>query len=144
MTNFYSDTWSGTGANPHPGGVATGHSDFDNAAQGAVPNPGRPGVGGLGFDVVTGSSSESGTTRNSFNESGTQALAGTVTGQVVFLQTVFRPHENNATLSGNALQGAQGNIGVNIAAGTNNLQRNSLAISAARGTGGAPGGEALR
>ena len=137
MTNFYSDNWTG---NTHPAGSQVGHSDFDNQSQGAVLNPGRTGIGGLGFDVVTGPSSESGTTRNSFSESGTQALAGTVSGQVVFLQTVFRPHENNATLSGNALQGAQGNIGVNIAAGTNNLQRNSLAISAARGGTGGPGG----
>ena len=137
MTNFYSDNWTG---NSHPAGSQVGHSDFDNQSQGAVLNPGRTGIGGLGFDVVTGPSSESGTTRNSFSESGTQALAGTVSGQVVFLQTVFRPHENNATLSGNALQGAQGNIGVNIAAGTNNLQRNSLAISAARGGTGGPGG----
>lgn len=37
---------------------------------------------------------------------------------------------NTASLGGNALQNASGNIGVNIAAGTNNAQSNSLAITA--------------
>ena len=38
---------------------------------------------------------------------------------------------NAASLSGNALQGASGNIGVNIAAGASNLQHNGLAIATA-------------
>jgi hypothetical protein len=37
---------------------------------------------------------------------------------------------NTAALGGNALKGAQGNISVNIAAGDNNAQSNSLAITA--------------
>ena len=38
-------------------------------------------------------------------------------------------HVNNAHLQGEALRNASGNVGVNVAAGSNNLQRNSLAIS---------------
>lgn len=38
---------------------------------------------------------------------------------------------NNASLSGNAFEGASGNIGVNVAAGTGNLQANTLAVAAA-------------
>ena len=38
---------------------------------------------------------------------------------------------NTASLSGNAFAGASGNIGVNVAAGTGNLQANTLAMAAA-------------
>ena len=38
---------------------------------------------------------------------------------------------NNASLSGNAFEGATGNIGVNVAAGTGNMQANTLAVAAA-------------
>lgn len=38
---------------------------------------------------------------------------------------------NNASLSGNAFEGASGNIGVNVAAGTGNLQANTLSMAAA-------------
>lgn len=141
MNNFYLDSWSG--ALPHPSGTETGHLDMDNAIQNAVANPLRSGVGGIAFDIVTPRTSESG--ELGFNESGNVALQGTVSGQIVFLQTEFRPHINTAVMGGNALSGAQGNIGVNISAGTNNLQRNSLAISAARGNGvPGGGGELLR
>lgn len=44
-------------------------------------------------------------------------------------------HTNSASLGGNALRGASGNIGVNIASGSNNMQRNSLALSASMGSG---------
>jgi hypothetical protein len=39
-------------------------------------------------------------------------------------------HLNSASIQGDALRGAAGNIGVNIAAGLNNLQRNSFAVAA--------------
>jgi hypothetical protein len=38
---------------------------------------------------------------------------------------------NNASLSGNAFEGASGNIGVNVAAGSGNLQANTLSMAAA-------------
>lgn len=50
--------------------------------------------------------------------------------------------ENNASLSGDAFRSASGNIGVNVAAGTGNLQANSLALAVAQPSsgGGTPGG----
>lgn len=116
--NLYVDNWNaGTGDNPHnshpTNGSFAGHSDFDNQAQGAVD---RNHDGGA----------------FSFNEAGNIALSGSFSGSVVTKHTVFVPSENNATLSGNALNGASGNIGVNIAAGTGNLQNNSLAMAATR------------
>jgi hypothetical protein len=39
---------------------------------------------------------------------------------------------NAASLSGNAFQNASGNIGVNVSAGTGNLQANSLAMAVAQ------------
>jgi len=40
-------------------------------------------------------------------------------------------HDNGATVDGNALSGASGNIGANVAAGDNNQQDNSAAIAVA-------------
>ncbi|SDK76671.1 hypothetical protein SAMN05192555_101145 [Franzmannia pantelleriensis] len=36
---------------------------------------------------------------------------------------------NDASMSGNTLQGASGNIGANVAAGTGNMQRNTLSVA---------------
>jgi hypothetical protein len=46
-------------------------------------------------------------------------------------------YDPNATLGGGALAGAAGNIGVNVSAGNNNAQSNSLALSASVGQLGA-------
>lgn len=142
-SNVYPDTWTGTS---HPSGGPTGHIDLDSDTQGAVQNPFRPGVGGLGFDNV-GVSAESGgysgATAGSlgFYEAGGVDLSGSLSGNVVFLQTIYRETENNASLSGSALQGAVGNIGVNISAGSHNQQRNSIAIAAGLGRSGGGSGE---
>jgi len=137
MANYYLDSWSA--ALPHPNGSSTGHLDMDNAIQNATANPNRPGVGGIGFDNV---GSYRGTEGGSlgFSESGSASLSGSFSGSVVYLQTVYRDTVNNAILNGNALQGASGNIGVNIAAGSTNQQRNSLAIAAGLGRSGGGGG----
>ncbi len=138
MANYYLDTWSGS--LNHPSGSSTGHLDMDNAIQNATANPNRPGVGGIGFDNNgTYSGSESGDL--GFREAGVIGLAGSLSGWVQHSQVIYKPTVNNANLGGNALRGASGNIGVNIAAGSNNQQRNSMAIAAALGrTGGTPGG----
>lgn len=127
--DVYPDTWTG---DTHPNGSQTGHFDLDTDTQGGSDLNGDGGA--LAFN-------EDGTLR--FREASKIALRGTFTGNVVNTYTVFRPHENNATLSGNALRGASGNIGVNVAAGTNNLQGNHLSIAAANGgpAGGNGGGE---
>jgi hypothetical protein len=119
--DLYADSWTG---DTHPDGTQTGHIDFDNEAQGAVDLNDDGGA-------------------FAFNEEGTIGLLGVFSGQVVTARWIDRPHQNNATLSGNALRGASGNIGVNITAGTNNLQGNHLSIAAATGgpAGGGGGGE---
>ena len=58
-----------------------------------------------------------------------------MSGTAITKHTVYVANENNASLGGSALAGASGNIGVNIAAGSNNLQRNSLAIASSIGGG---------
>ncbi len=153
MTNLYSDLWSNDpGDSPvhptnNPGPI--GHADFDTATQGAVQNPSRPGVGGFGFDNTgsysgTQGGSYSGTHSGGlgFVEVGSMVLGGTAT--YTFTRWVDMPvmTANTASLSGSALQGASGNIGVNIAAGTNNQQYNGLAMAvsqAPRNGGGTPG-----
>jgi hypothetical protein len=129
-TNFYADSWQGE---THPGGNSTGHVDFDNESQGAVQNPNKEGVGGLGFDTE-----EKG--KLGFVEYGEADLRASLSGTVSTTRWVTVAAENNASLSGNAFRSASGNIGVNVAAGTGNLQANSLALAVAQPGTGAPGG----
>ena len=56
----------------------------------------------------------------------TISLAGTVH---TYNTVVGRTNVNNAILSGGSLNNAAGNVGVNVAAGTNNLQSNNMALS---------------
>ena len=133
-SNFYADTWDGAS---HPAGSSTGHVDYDNASQGAVANPNRPGVGGLGFDTE-----EEG--RLSYEEMGTADLEAELTGTVVSTTWVIKDATNTASLSGSAFSSASGNIGVNVASGTGNMQANSLAMAVGRPsapTDGGGGGE---
>ena len=55
-------------------------------------------------------------------------LTGTITGSIPIGITNVNT-TNTASLSGSVLSGAVGNIGVNVAAGTNNLQANTLSVS---------------
>ncbi len=132
MANYYLDSWSGD--LPHPGGNATGHIDLDNEIQNATMNPNRPGVGGLGFDTR-----ESGTSQ--FVELGVADLYASLSGTVSTTRWVNVNATNTSALSGSAFSGASGNIGVNVASGTGNLQANSLALAVAQpSTGGGTGG----
>jgi hypothetical protein len=135
-SNFYADSWSGA---THPSGNSTGHIDYDNQSQGAVQNPYKDGVGGLGFDTYSsGTSSEHGQTRGSeegglgFVELSASDLYADLSGSVTTSQWVMVNATNAASLSGNAFQNASGNIGVNVSAGTGNLQANSLAMAVAQ------------
>lgn len=125
--DVYLDNWDGE--LPHPSGGAVGHTDVDNQVQAQLPD---------GTPVDTDPAGDGGAFL--FNEAGTVTLGGTFTGEVVTTRYIVRPHQNTASLNGDALRGASGNIGVNIAAGTNNLQGNHLAIAAANGGGNGGGG----
>lgn len=145
-TNFYADMWEGE---EHPAGPVMGHADFDIDSQGAVENPFADGVGGLGFDNVeegTYEGSESGGL--AFSELGFADLEASMAGLVSSTQWIVVDHTNSATLSDSAFARASGNIGVNLAAGTGNLQANSLAMAVAQPStngggdnGTPPGGE---
>ncbi|UJF21782.1 hypothetical protein [Shewanella sp. OMA3-2] len=96
------------GHNSGPGSV-DGHIDFD------TDNP-------TGASVMT------------FNEEGDLDLNGTVSGQLpFFIQTVVQKSNNSSLLAGSAFQNASGNIGVNLASGTGNLQSNNLALTSITG-----------
>ncbi|SEL05239.1 hypothetical protein [Halomonas daqiaonensis] len=109
--NVYPEIWEGGEGHGVGGPQYWGHADFDDnnfdGSDGKF-------EGDLGFE-----------------ETGDMTLSGTLSGRVTTTNTVYVANENNASLSGNALRGASGNIGVNVAAGTNNLQRNSMAIASA-------------
>jgi len=129
-SNLYADSWTGA---QHSGGSSTGHIDFDNETQGAVQNPNREGVGGFGFDTE-----EEGVL--AFGEVGYADLRASLSGTVTSTRWVVERDQNNASLSGDAFRSASGNIGVNVAAGTGNLQANSLALAVAQPSAGGPGG----
>ena len=103
--NVYLETWN----NAHPDGTVMGHIDVDNENTGAQPGPN--GEGSFLFD-----------------ESGDIELAGTLTGTVPLL-SLQGAVTNTATVTG-SLNGASGNVGLNVSAGSGNQQSNSLAIAA--------------
>ena len=116
------------------------HMDLDTQTQGGSDLNGDGGALAFNDDGTyegtyqgVGEGSYSGETEGElgFVEVGGQELVGSFTGEVTYMQHVFggRQPQNNATLGDNVLRNARGNIGVNVAAGTNNLQNNSLAIS---------------
>ena len=118
--DVYLDTWDSSPT--HPGGSNTGHIDVDNQVQGAQdPN----GDGGAFL----------------FSEAGLVDLDNiSLGGQVTYTQTIYKAHSNNASVGSNVLAGASGNIGLNVAAGTNNVQGNALAIARVSAPVTPPGG----
>lgn len=122
--NVYLDIWQGQ---THPGGDVIGHVDVDNAAQGAQ-DPGNNG----GAFAFNNTGSYAGT------ETGTASLSGSFSGEVVTTTAIVHQSNNNAHLRGNSLNGASGNIGVNIASGNGNLQNNSLSMAVAHAPVAAP------
>ncbi len=135
QTNFYADMWQGE---HHPQGPVIGHADFDGASQGAVKNPYRGSdehgpIGGLAFDTDSeGSYSGSESGALGFVELGYSDLQASLSGTVTTSRWVAVAATNDASLSGSAFSQASGNIGVNVAAGTGNLQANSLALAVAQ------------
>ncbi len=95
-------------------------------------------LGHIDFDGNNPSGSEYMT----FAEEGDVTLSGTVSGRLpFFIQTVKQRTQNTAVLKDNAFKGASGNIGVNVASGTGNLQSNSLAMTSIQANGATTGTE---
>ena len=121
--DVYPDVWDG---DYHPAGYQTGHFDLDTDTQG-------------GSDLNDDGGALA------FNEAGTTTLGGSVTGNIPIVVGFNTPVVNNASIN-NSLNGASGNLGVNVAAGGGNQQSNSLSIAAgcnacAANVGGGGGGE---
>lgn len=127
MAHYYPEIWEGI---THPEGDEVGHSDWDNDVQGAVDNPYRDGVGGIAFD-----NDEEGVIDLSDVE-----LVASLSGTLDYSYDVAVAATNSASLTGAAFSNASGNIGVNVSAGTGNLQSNSLALAVAQPTTGGGGG----
>jgi hypothetical protein len=81
---------------------------------------------------------------NNNDEITLEEMSAALSGQIVDYSYVAVMTTNTASLSGSALQNAQGNIGVNIASGTGNQQANSLALAVTQASsgGGSSGGGA--
>lgn len=129
--NVYPDNWSHNDdfddENQHPNAPdQLGHSDFDSETQTNSSDADNEPLDPDGaFE---------------FEEAGDIELSGTasVTTGYAYLERDRRT-TNSASIDGNALRGATGNIGSNVAAGTNNLQSNSLSVVSVgpEGNGGA-------
>jgi hypothetical protein len=96
--------------------------------------------GNIGVNVVAGVGNVQGNAMaGSVNTSGRYAIATSASDQLVGANELnsdssfFADLDVYATLGGNALSGAQGNIGVNVASGVGNAQHNGLAIASATG-----------
>ena len=90
--------------------------------------------GNIGVNVAAGVGNTQGNTMaGSVNTSGRYAIASSASYQGSGFNELITYYDLDtfAVLGGNALQGAQGNIGVNIAAGVGNAQHNGLAIASA-------------
>ncbi|RRQ20247.1 adhesin [Guyparkeria sp. SCN-R1] len=131
--DVYPDIWTDA---PHPGGSADGHFDLDTATQGGSD------LNGDGGALAFGASDMEADGTLGFRERGTIDLAG-VTGEVATTRYVVVNAKNDSSLLGNAFSNASGNIGVNVASGTGNLQSNALSMAVACNTcaGGSAGGE---
>ncbi len=100
-------------------------------------NAGRNLSGNAGFNIASGSQNQqdnSAALASSKNRGQESANASVGAGQVAYWNLAYQilDGSNSADFSGNALRGASGNIGVNIAAGFLNQQRNSMALSRAK------------
>lgn len=141
--NLYPDIWylnPSYPTNQQHGHAVTqfGHSDFDYQTQGAIQNPNRTNVGGFAFDTNSNSSGSLG-----FQEAGNLALNNiALSGTIYYMQIQHLFESNTAQLGNNAFQGATGNIGINVASGTGNLQSNalSMAVTQPSSGGGSTGG----
>ncbi|MFI9652214.1 hypothetical protein [Guyparkeria halopsychrophila] len=129
--DVYPDQWDDA---PHPNGDADGHFDLDTATQGGSD------LNDDGGALAFGASDMEANGSIGFRERGTIDLAG-VSGEVATTRYVVVNAENNAFLSDSAFSNASGNIGVNVASGTGNLQSNSLSMAVACNTcvGGSAG-----
>lgn len=122
--DVYPDIWTDA---PHPGGSADGHFDLDTATQGGSDLNQDGGALAFGTNGMTSEGSESGTL--GFRERGSIGLQTVLSGQVATNRYVVVNAKNDASLLGSAFSNAAGNIGVNVAAGTGNLQSNSLSMA---------------
>ena len=101
LDGTYEGTEEGTIYTQDPGGTVYEENTYEGTAEGTV-------SGDIGIENIE--------------------LTGTITGSIPIGITNVNT-TNTASLSGSVLSGAVGNIGVNVAAGTNNLQANTLSVS---------------
>ena len=135
--DVYPDIWTGPS---HPSGNDNGHFDLDTDTQGGSDLNEDGGALAFGTNGMSSEGSESG--ELGFSEHGLIGLGSVMSGEVATTRYVVINARNDASLAGNAFQNASGNIGVNVAAGTGNLQSNSLsmAVSCVTCAGGSTGG----
>lgn len=121
-----------------PNNAYWGHLDLDTETD-ARDTDGNPlpqsvtdpsGDGGVLAFSESGTYSGNERGRLRFDEYSDIELSGTFSGGGSYTYHIVTPSQNNAGMGDSVLMNAQGNIGVNIASGTNNLQNNSLAIAA--------------
>ena len=136
--DMYPDNW-GKGANETPTsahpttGPWLGHTDWDTSTQLTDIN-GNTIVRTPGNDPGDPSNDGGSLVMNENGQLTLEEMAATLSGTISYVQQIAVYSSNDASLSGNVLQNASGNIGVNVSAGTGNMQANSLALAVAQPT----------
>ncbi|WP_298137093.1 hypothetical protein [Acidiferrobacter sp.] len=89
--------------------------------------------GNIGVNVAAGDGNmQANALAVSYNRGGLDAYAGAESAQgALFVGAMTFGADNDATLSNHVLQNASGNIGVNVAAGLQNMQENGLSVATA-------------
>lgn len=96
----------------------------------------RDASGNIGLNVAAGAgNAQTNALAASVNSEGNLAKASADSEQLSVFNVIlaFQDLDNTASMDGNALSGAIGNIGVNIASGAGNAQHNGTAIAVAGG-----------
>ena len=111
--------------------LAGAEADVINAAE-LLGNVLAGATGNIGVNVAVGAFHAQNNSLSLAAATGTTVLAqstAAVVQQISFTKTLHVDTSNSVVLGDSVLQGASGNIGLNITAGTNNLQQNTLVIS---------------
>ena len=110
--------------------MAGGNNDTASLSNHVLQNA----TGNIGANIAAGDANMQGNNLAvSFNRGGLDAYAGAGSMQVAGLVgALTMGADNDATLSNHVLQNASGNIGVNVAAGEQNMQANGLSVATAQ------------
>lgn len=132
--------FAGGAASVQGQGVVWNDNDGSNAAN--MTGSALSGASGdIGVNVAAGANNEQANGVQVVSAASLSGVAGSGAVQYQFCDSARSSGSNSVALGGNTLQNASGNIGVNMAAGSGNLQSNVMTIATSTGVVGGSSGE---